>query len=259
MPRFSIVITVYNGESTIISAIDGALAQNFESFEVIVVDDGSTDSTRHLCEAVRDERFTFYSIGRRGRAIALNYAIEQAVGDYIAINDADDLSLPCRLGLVEKMIEQNPRLQLLGTDCIKQREPIGDLRRVRTDHTSSTCELYPITADRIYRSNPFIHSTVVFRKSLWERVSGYDEGLDMCIDYDFFLRAFEKDAFGYLPLATVVFFVNPKSFYKRKSKWAYLKVLIHIRSRARHDLDLSIKARFFRFMPYITYIRSLLF
>lgn len=92
-PLVSVLIPAYNAERTIGAAISGALAQTYENLEVVVVDDGSTDATRAICESFGD-LITFASIENSGTAGARNAAIERARGDFLALCDADDVLLP---------------------------------------------------------------------------------------------------------------------------------------------------------------------
>src|SRR5262245_3813558 len=107
-PLVSIVITAYNAERYIGACIQAALAQNYPNFEVLVVDDGSTDTTAKICSSVSDSRFHYMTWGRLGRPKALNAGVAAAKGDYIAINDADDLSLPHRLQYSMDFVQQHP-------------------------------------------------------------------------------------------------------------------------------------------------------
>lgn len=95
-PLVSVVIPAYNAERTIGAAVTGALTQTYERVEVVVVDDGSSDRTRAICEAYGD-LITFLSIPNGGTAGARNAAIAAATGDFIALCDADDILLPPHL------------------------------------------------------------------------------------------------------------------------------------------------------------------
>src|SRR5208283_6090399 len=100
IPKVSIVFTTYNDERYIGASVSAALAQDYSNFEVVVVDDGSTDSTEGVFKGISDTRLRYMKRDRMGRSAALNEAIAQAEGDFIAINDADDLSFPFRLSYV---------------------------------------------------------------------------------------------------------------------------------------------------------------
>src|SRR5262249_25775831 len=114
-PQVSIVITAYNAERYIGACINAALGQTYPNFEVLVVDDGSTDNTADICRAVTDPRFRYLTWGRAGRPKALNAGIAAAKGEYIAINDADDLSFPYRLQCAMEFYQRHPDVAIIGT------------------------------------------------------------------------------------------------------------------------------------------------
>jgi hypothetical protein len=97
-----------------------------------------------------------------------------------------------------------------------------------------------ISSIRLYRSNPFVHSTVIFPKLIWEKAGGYDTQLDMCVDYDFFLRAMQFGKVAWLPSRTVLYYRNTESFFKKKNPKEYISTLIAIKRRARPLLHLPL-------------------
>ena len=94
----SVVMAVYNGEKFLQKAIDSILAQSYQEIEVIVVNDGSIDTTKKILDQVEDERVRIIHLERnQGAANALNIAIDNAMGQWIAIHDADDISYSNRI------------------------------------------------------------------------------------------------------------------------------------------------------------------
>lgn len=255
-PKFSIVFTTYNAQEFICSAVTAALAQDYTNFEIIVVDDGSTDDTVNICRNINHSNFTFYDVGRVGRSKALNFAISKATGDFIAINDVDDLSLPDRLSSVANFIQTHPSVVLLGTGYIATKYFYATIpEEYRNRHVEHDAPIW-ITEEKLYRNNPFVHSTVVFKKSLWRSISGYDEDIDICVDYDFFLRAYSHGVMVFLPYKTVFHLINATSFFKKKSKNEYLKTLIYIKRRVRGNFKLSLFSKLYDLVPYYLYVRT---
>jgi glycosyltransferase involved in cell wall biosynthesis len=115
-PKVSVVTSVYNGEPYFDRAIPGILAQTFDDFEFIVVDDGSTDGTlEKLKELARgDSRVRVFSPGRLGAAAAYNFGVAQASGEYIARQDFDDRSYPDRLRLQAAFLDAHPDVGMVG-------------------------------------------------------------------------------------------------------------------------------------------------
>jgi glycosyltransferase involved in cell wall biosynthesis len=107
---------VFNGERFLREAIDSILGQTYEDFEFIIVNDGSTDLSRDIVLSYRDDRIVFLDhIDRIGYTTALNAGIEQAQGEFIARQDADDVSLPPRLESQIRFFDDHPEIVLLGS------------------------------------------------------------------------------------------------------------------------------------------------
>jgi len=101
--RFSVLVPVYNREDCIQQTIDSVLAQTFTDFELIVIDDGSSDGTRDLLRSYGD-RIRIIQQAQQGPEVARNIGASQASGEYLALLDSDDLFLPCALAIYDKII-----------------------------------------------------------------------------------------------------------------------------------------------------------
>ena len=249
-PEISILMAVYNGAPFIGASIAAALAQDHPNFEVVVLDDGSSDETERICRTINDPKFRYIRKERRGFPNALNEGIFAAKGKYIAVNDADDLSLPHRLKYVLDFFKTHEDVALLATAYTK----VAAFRQTISEETRSPLEeqngspvwIHPA---RLYRGNPFVHSTLVFPKSVWKSAGKYDEKLSMCVDYDFALRAAEFGRIAWLPGQTVQWYTNPTSFFKKKSTQEYRNTLAFIKRRARRLLNLPVWIRLYDMVP----------
>ncbi len=108
MPFFSIVIPLYNKENFITKTINSTLNQTFEDFEIIVVNDGSTDDSANKVEAINDKRVTLYTIKNQGVSHARNYGINKAKTDYICFLDADDFWYNNHLEQLNTLLQEHP-------------------------------------------------------------------------------------------------------------------------------------------------------
>lgn len=249
VPMVSIVITVYNAERFIGACIKAALTQTYPNFEVLVVDDGSTDGTGQICRSISDPRLRYLTWGRLGRPKALNGGIAEAKGEYIAINDADDLSLPNRLQFVMEFVQMHANVALIGTEYYETAEFLEDIPRSIVDGAFPTHDPKPpvwLSRSMIFRKNPFVNSTIVYPRTTWERIGGYDENLSITEDYDFDLRALQYGSAVLLPARTVLWFTNPTSFFKQKSKQEDLRALRLIKRRAHRLLNLPLWLRWYQ-------------
>src|SRR5215813_1090725 len=123
-PKVSVVMPVYNGESYLCEAIESVLAQTFEKFEFVIINDGSTDNSEEIILSYPDERIRLIQQSNRGLVESLNCGLQSSRGAYIARMDADDISAPSRLEAELKMFLSQPSLSMVGTS-IKRIDPAG--------------------------------------------------------------------------------------------------------------------------------------
>ncbi|MGH8687214.1 MAG: glycosyltransferase family 2 protein [Burkholderiales bacterium] len=178
-PSISVVLPVFNCVEYVGEAIDSILAQGYRDFELIVIDDGSTDSTPQIAQQYSDPRMRFYSQENRGLSATLNRGIELAKGKYIARQDQDDVSKPARLGRQAAFLDANPQCALVGTwaDVWVDRTPSGRSHRHPTDNEALQY--------RLLLNNPFVHSSVMLRKDALRVVGGYSTDVERQPPEDF--------------------------------------------------------------------------
>ncbi|MBP93043.1 MAG: glycosyl transferase [Flavobacteriaceae bacterium] len=124
MPVFSIIIPLYNKENFIVKTVESALNQTFTDFEIIIVNDGSTDSSLEKLTCFTDSRINIYTINNKGVSHARNYGIAKASAKFIAFLDADDLWLPNHLKSLKQLIDIFPNCGLYANAYIKKK---GDI------------------------------------------------------------------------------------------------------------------------------------
>jgi glycosyltransferase involved in cell wall biosynthesis len=215
-PRVSVVTTVYNGEPYVDRAIPGILGQTFDDFEWILVDDGSQDRTPEILQelARRDSRVRVFSPGRQGVAVAANYGVRQARGEYIARQDFDDRSFPARLQLQVALLDAQPKVGLVGGHYILVDENRGE-RYVRMPPDGHS-EIIASMAKGI----PFANTLVTFRRQAWVEAGGYPEVADL-EDLLFWVKVARLGwRFASIPEALGEHYVHPSSFFHRTFKYA---------------------------------------
>jgi glycosyltransferase involved in cell wall biosynthesis len=181
-PAVSVLMAVRDGMPWVTEAVRSVLVQTLADLELIVVDDGSADATAEVLAAIADRRLHLEKRGREGLTRALNHALTRARAPLVARLDADDVALPERLARQVAFLERHAEIGVLGTAA---REIGADGRDVRV--------VRPPTDDAairraLIRRNPMLHSTVMIRRALLERVGGYDESFPVAQDYDLWLR-----------------------------------------------------------------------
>lgn len=191
-PRVSVVLPCYNGAAHVREAVQSILDQSFTDFELIVIDDGSTDASGTILAemAQSDARIRILTQPNGGIVAALNNGIALARGAYIARMDADDISLPGRLSFQVAYLDDHPEVVLVGGYAIS--DPVPGPDSVRTSggrHTSTDLSVFP---PRIAVS---MHPLIMMRTEALREMGGYRGNYRHAEDYDLFIRA---SAFGRL-------------------------------------------------------------
>jgi glycosyltransferase involved in cell wall biosynthesis len=184
-PRVSVVMAAYDAERFIAQAVESILQQTLRSWELIVVDDGSTDGTRAILAAYADPRVRVYSNeSNLGQTASLNRGIGLARGEFIARMDADDVSEPERLERQVAFLDRNPDIALAGS----QYTQIDELGRTVPGARLPLQDAELRWAMLFYC--PFVHAAVMFRRSpVVETVGVYDEALSYSMDFDLWVPA----------------------------------------------------------------------
>jgi GT2 family glycosyltransferase len=199
MPSVSVVMSVRDGERYLAAAIESVLAQTLADLELVVIDDGSTDSSPEILAgyAARDARVFVHRHENAGLATSLNRGIAHARSPLIARLDADDIAWPQRLELQVAHLAQNPVVGLVG----------GAAEFIDEDGHQFAEAHYPTTDSEIRQAfsstTPFVHSAVTMRREAFEAVGGYRPAVPHAEDLDLWLRISERSQLANL-VETVV-------------------------------------------------------
>ena len=198
VPAVSVLMSVHNGAPWVGDAVASVLAQTAGDLELIVIDDGSTDTTREILARARDPRVRVEHQTRAGLTRALNHALALARAPLVARLDADDLALPERLERQLAFLAAHAEVGLLGTGAREVDEGGREVAVIRPPADDGALRRMLI------RRNPFVHSSVVMRRSVVERAGGYDERLPVAQDYDLWMRMSGLAGLANLPEPLVV-------------------------------------------------------
>ena len=190
----SVVIPAYNAVRYVKEAIDSVLAQTYRNFEIIVVDDGSTDETPRILQQF-GEAIRYIRQPNQGLSSARNTAIRNSCAEFIAPLDADDLWEPKYLEVMIDFFEQNS--QMGGVYCgFQYTNAVGEIVGRPTTKVVPPEQFREIVMDR---GNWLVPSAVIFRKSLAEDVQLFDESIGPVADTDLWIRMSNLAAFAGLP------------------------------------------------------------
>jgi hypothetical protein len=225
VPTVSVVLSVRNGGSDLPQALGTILNQSFADFELIAINNGSTDGTREFLDGITDARVRVYHQEDQGLAAALNRGISLARGRYIARQDHDDLADPNRIAKQVAFLDAHPEHALVGTRAAIW---VGDTPSGRFhDHP---------TEDQILRfdllfNNPFVHSSVMMRKSVLDLVGVYttDPARQPPEDYELWSRIARHYRVANLPERLTVYREVPSSM-SRDGAQPFLEKLVIISS-----------------------------
>lgn len=165
--RVSVILPIYNGEAFLNEAVESVLSQTMTDFELILLDDGSEDNTWSLIQALTDPRIRAYRHENIGLPATLNRGISLAHGQYIARLDHDDLMMPSRLEEQTRYLDEHENVALLGTAA---QIYVGNKPTERYHRHPTSGKALRL---RLLFDNPFVHSSVMFRRDAIVSVGGY--------------------------------------------------------------------------------------
>ena len=179
------------------AAVESVLSQSFNDFELIVVDDGSTDATATEL-AKLGSRLHLIRTGRGGVAAARNTGVGAAAGRYIAFLDSDDLWQPRKLARQTQFMEQHPEVQICQTEEVWVRN--GVRVNPRAVHRKPSGDVFLRSLDLCLVSP----SAVMMTRQLFQEIGGFDETFPVCEDYDLWLRIAVEHPIVLLPEPLVI-------------------------------------------------------
>ncbi|HEX7456883.1 MAG TPA: glycosyltransferase [Ginsengibacter sp.] len=206
-PKVTVLMPAYNAANYIGEAIDSVLQQTFTDFELLIINDGSTDNTKQVIESYDDNRIILIGhLVNHGIAAALNTGLSKANGEYIARFDADDICVPERLQEQVSFLDNHPDYVLTGSDAEYISENGEHLFYFKSlGHTHEQL-LY-----KIYSHCPFIHSSVMYRKDPVIEAGGYSLHAHNFEDYFLWIQLKKYGKFNNLQKRLIKVRFNPSS------------------------------------------------
>lgn len=214
-PLVSVVMPAYNAEHYIARAIESILNQTFKNFELLIIDDASTDKTKEIIKRFRKKDHRIVLVENKQNlqiSKTLNLGIGLAKADVVARMDADDLSLPDRLKLQYEYLEKHPKIAIVGANIIVVDEKGNQLST--REYPESSKDLKKV----MFRYSPFAHPVVMFRKKAFEKFGGYDSKMVPCEDIDLWFKLGSKYEFGTVPEYVMKYTILKNSNSNKKLK-----------------------------------------
>jgi glycosyltransferase involved in cell wall biosynthesis len=231
VPRVSVLIGCWNNAETLPRAIESILEQTVSDLELIVVDDGSTDATPEVVRGITDSRLRHLPLEHLGISGSLNRGLAEATAPVVAIQDADDWSLPERLERELAVLERWPAVAVVGAR-MREVGPDGEELRPRTAFASGEVNR------ALLRFNPIPNSCAAFRREAALEVGGYDPRYLYSMDHDLWLRIADRHVVFTLDEVLAVRRMSGANVAARRER-AQIAETIRIRAatlRRRHTL-----------------------
>lgn len=211
VPLISVIIPCFNAEKYLMETVESVIAQTYTQWEIVIVDDFSTDDTFKLALelAQREERIKCFRIEHSGLAsVVRNFGAAKAKGEYLAFLDSDDIWVPEKLKEQIKFIIRNKSCSMVYSMSIS----FGDV-----NFFSPRFELLPLLHkacrtydDLIEKGNSITCSSVLVKKDLFNAVNGFDEDINLKAveDYDLWIRLSQKTQIGFIPRILVKYRIH---------------------------------------------------
>ena len=220
--ELTVILPVYNGMPYLTAAVNSILSQSFSNFNLLIINNGSTDDTEKYIYSLNDERIKYFYLKEKNFVKALNLGLSNSDSPFIARMDADDTCHPSRFEKQINFLKTNNDVGLVGT-----------LGQYYGNKKNRIINLHlPVTHQDIVNSmlnsrHAIIHASVIFRKSIFDEMEYYDEKYFSCEDFELFLRLSRKTKLANIPQHLYNFRIRKDSVVSeniKKSIATYYKI-----------------------------------
>ena len=223
----SVVVPAYNAEATIVDALQSVYRQSYKNYEVIIVDDGSTDSTRHIVESEFPDA-VLKSCQNQGPSYARNVGIEAAHGEWIAFLDADDVWHDEKIAQQLDVARTDPSIGLVASDWI---------RFAKFSDIPKALPVSPISYLDLLVLNRFQTSTVLVKRTIVQSLNGFDQHVDGAEDWDLWLRIAQEARVVKIDWPLVMYRDVPTGY--SKDVWRVYATMLPMLDKHREEVHVS--------------------
>jgi glycosyltransferase involved in cell wall biosynthesis len=209
MPKVSVIIQAYNAMNYLPKTLESVLKQTFTDFEVLIINDGSTDNIVEWASQIKDPRVKLISQENQGQSAARNLGVVLAKGDYLALLDADDLWLPTKLEKQVNLLEKNPGVGLVDTWVTLTDEHGKPTGTVIKTHAEGN-----VWKQIIERPTVICGSSPLVRSDCFEKVGLFDKKLSVSANWEMWIRVASRYSFAMIKEPLVFY----RQHYNSQSK-----------------------------------------
>lgn len=260
MPKVSVIVPTFNSGSYVKETLLSILTQSYQDIEIIVVDDASTDNTAEVVNALNSDKIKYIGLAKNhgGPSKARNIGVKNALGEYIAIFDSDDIMLPGRIESVVCKMDELPEVGMVCTDAIKFSDKGGDYayNHVNPRHYGRFISLktrcvgnnfYIIDKkhafDCLFFENYVQTSSVTIRRKVFDEIGYFDETLTNADDWDMWFRITNCYDLGFLDEICVRYRIREGSITTGAAKKLGINKIRVLRKRLELNLEESLCKR----------------
>lgn len=221
MTYFSVVIAVFNKEEYIADTLKSVLAQTYQNFEIVILNDGSTDNSEAEILKFKDSRIRYYSKENQGAGAARNFVIQQAKHEYIALLDADDYWYPNHLEEHQKMIIKFPEEYVFATAT----EITRNGKTFKNQYSIQTNGIDPVLVNYFKASqleSVLLSISTVVKKEVFENVGWYNSKIKSGEDTDLYVRIGLKYMVVFNPKITATYIIRKNSLGQSIKQFDYI-------------------------------------
>ncbi|NNE99536.1 MAG: glycosyltransferase [Pyrinomonadaceae bacterium] len=193
IPQVSVVIPAYNAERYLAASIESVFQQTYDRWELLVIDDGSTDSTGEIAGSYGNAAVKYFFTPNGGVSRARNIGIENASGKYVAFLDADDVWEPEKLEIQMDVLDRETNVKACYSAFFLVDENLNEVGVRRSKRKSNALNDLMLSGNVV--ATP---STVIAEKDLFSQVGGFDTDLSLCADWEMWIRLATKTEFAYI-------------------------------------------------------------
>ncbi|HLB32256.1 MAG TPA: glycosyltransferase [Patescibacteria group bacterium] len=236
MAKVSIILPVYNREAYIEEAIESVLSQNYQDFELIIIDDGSTDATKKIITDIKSSKIKYHFRKNQGEYSATNKALRLVKGQYITWLHSDDFLLPESLVSRVQYLDDNREIEIVHGEVIgidEKKQIRKHLKATKDDHFTVFCHYCMDENERTKRQYYTHYHTFMYRREILDKVGFLDEKLRYGGDLDWMMRALRECKIGYLPQVLYCYRHHAQSITRtlKRKGWDTYSITKEIQSR----------------------------
>lgn len=224
-PIISVIIPTFNSGSFLLTAIQSVIDQAIRDVEIIVVDDGSTDGTDEILQKSKyGHEISYFKQANQGPASARNLGLEHASGEYVFFLDSDDYLLPDILAIQSSFLDQHPQVGVVYSNGYRVGKRLFN-RRIKVPMLVTGDVRKDPSADMIdllIPRNCFPIDVAMVRRSVFRVISGFDQSLSACEDWDMWLRIASQYPVGRVPIPLANYRVHATSKIGREDAQVFL-------------------------------------